>query len=55
MREHADAFKKCVSSNPDRFYDFVLEISDMADIQDMYKIAGLEGLLAGGVTRLQKR
>ena len=49
LREHADAFKKCVSSNPDRFYDFVLEISDMADIQDMYKIAGLEGLLAGGV------
>ena len=31
------------------FYDFVLEIGDMADIQDMYKIAGLEGLLAGGV------
>ena len=49
LREHANAFKKCVSSNPDKFYDFVLEINDMADIQDMYKIAGLEGLLAGGV------
>lgn len=49
LREHANAFKKCVSSNPNRFYDFVHEISDMADIQDMYKIAGLEGLLAGGV------
>lgn len=49
LREHANAFKKCVSSNPDRFYDFVLEISNMTDIQDMYKIAGLEGLLAGGV------
>ena len=49
LREHANAFKKCVSSNPNRFYDFVHEISNMADIQDMYKIAGLEGLLAGGV------
>lgn len=47
--EHANAFKKCISSNPNRFYDFVHEISNMADIQDMYKIAGLEGLLAGGV------
>lgn len=49
LREHANAFKKCVSSNPNRFYDFVQEISNMADIQDMYKIAGLEGLLAGEV------
>lgn len=49
LREHANAFKKCVSSNPNRFYDFVHEISNMADIQDMYKIAGLEGLLTGGV------
>lgn len=49
LREHANAFKNCVSSNPNRFYDFVHEISNMADIQDMYKIAGLEGLLAGGV------
>ena len=49
LREHANAFKKCVSSNPNRFYDLVHEISNMADIQDMYKIAGLEGLLEGGV------
>ena len=31
LREHANAFKKCVSSNPNRFYDFVHEISNMAD------------------------
>lgn len=49
LRKHADAFKKCVTSEPNRFYDFVLEISTMADIPDMYKVAGLEGLLAGGI------
>lgn len=49
LREHADAFKKCVTSEPNKFYDFVLEISTMADISDMYKVAGLEGLLAGGI------
>lgn len=49
LREHADAFKKCVTSEPNKFYDFVLEISTMADILDIYKVAGLEGLLAGGV------
>lgn len=49
LREHAEAFKKCVSSNPGRFYNFVLEISSMDDIQDMYKIAGIEGLFDGGI------
>lgn len=49
LREHANAFKKCVSSNPDKFYDFVLEINVMANIQDMYRVAGLEGLLADGI------
>ena len=49
LREHADAFKKCVTSEPNKFYDFILEISTMADISDMYKVAGLEGLLAGGI------
>lgn len=51
LGEHACAFKKCVSHNPDKFYDFVHKISNMDDIQDMYKIAGLEGLLAGGVNQ----
>lgn len=49
LRVHADAFKKCVSSNPRRFYNFILDISSRDDIPDMYKIAGLEGLLVGGV------
>lgn len=49
LRVHADAFKKCVTSNPNKFYDFVLDISTMTDIQDIYKVAGLEGLLAGGI------
>ena len=49
LREHAEAFKKCVVSNPQKFYSFVSEISDRIDIPEMYKVAGLEGLLAGGV------
>lgn len=49
LRVHADAFKKCVTSNPNKFYDFVLDISAMTDIHDIYKVAGLEGLLAGGI------
>lgn len=49
LREHANAFKKCVTSNPNKFYDFVLDISTMAGIPNMYKVAGLEGLLAGGI------
>lgn len=49
LGKHADAFKRCVSSNPGRFYDFVLDISSRPDISDKYKIKGLEGLLAGGI------
>lgn len=49
LREHANAFKKCVTANPNKYNDFVLEISTMADIPDMYKVAGLEGLFAGGI------
>lgn len=50
LSEHADSFKKCVSTNPDKFYDFIFDISARTDIQDIYKVAGLEGLLAGGVS-----
>lgn len=49
LREHADAFKKCVSSSPSIFYDFIIDISIRTDVSDMYMIAGLEGLLIGGV------
>lgn len=47
--EHANAFKKCVTANPNKFYNFVFEISTLDDISDMYKVAGLEGLFAGGI------
>lgn len=46
---HADAFKKCVAANPEKFRNFILDISSRIDIPDMYKVAGLEGLLSGGV------
>lgn len=49
LREHADAFKKCVISNSDKFYNFVLDMYSRTDIRELYKVAGLEGLLAGGV------
>ncbi len=49
LHEHADAFQKCVSSNPMKFYNLVLNISSRTDIPDVYKIAGLKGLLTGGV------
>lgn len=48
---HSDAFKKCVASNTGRFYKFVLDISSRDDILDIYKIAGLEGLLVGGANQ----
>jgi len=48
LSEHANAFKKCVTANPDKFRDFVREISCREDIKVMYKVAGVEGLLAGG-------
>lgn len=48
LNDHADAFKKCVANNPTKFIDFVLNISERDDIKDIYKVAGLEGLLVGG-------
>ncbi len=48
LSEHANAFKKCVTADPDKFRDFVREISVQNDVKDIYKIAGIEGLLAGG-------
>lgn len=50
LDQHAEAFKKCVSSLPEKFYDFVLSINSITDIPDRYKVAGLEGLLAGGIS-----
>ena len=50
LDQHAEAFKKCVSSLPEKFYDFVLSINSRTDIPDRYKVAGLEGLLAGEIS-----
>lgn len=49
LRVHADEFKKCAASNPVKFKDFVFEISGRNDVHDMYKVAGVEGLLSGGI------
>lgn len=49
LRVHADEFQKCVAFNPVKFKDFVFEISGRNDVQDMYKVAGVEGLLSGGI------
>lgn len=38
-----------MSSSPSIFYDFIIDISIRTDVSDMYMIAGLEGLLIGGV------
>ncbi len=50
LDQHAEAFKKCVSSLPEKFYDFVFSINSRTDIPDRYKVAGLEGLLVGGIS-----
>lgn len=49
LRVHAEAFEKCVAANPKKYYNFVFDISAKTDVSDMYKIAGLKGLLVGGV------
>lgn len=50
LDQHAEAFKKCVSSLPEKFYDFVFSINSRTDISGLYKEAGLKGLLAGGIS-----
>ena len=50
LSAHADAFKRCVASNPDKFRNFVSDIYHRSDILDIYKVAGLEGLLSGGIS-----
>lgn len=48
LNTHADAFKKCVANNPAKFRDFIFKLSEREDIKDIYKEAGVEGLLIGG-------
>lgn len=49
ITSHADAYKRCVVANPDRFKCFVKGIASRDDIKSCYKIAGIEGLLEGSV------
>lgn len=50
LNVHADAFKKCVSSDPDKFKDFVFDIARRDDIRPFYIISGIEGLFDAGVS-----
>ena len=50
LHAHADAFKKCVASNPIKFKDFIFDIARRDDVRPCYLISGIEGLLDGGVS-----
>lgn len=49
IREHASMFSKSVAERPEYFRDFVFSIFGRNDVKDIYKVAGLEGLLLGGI------
>lgn len=46
-RDHADAFKQCVSERPQDFAGFVFEMFDDKSIPAIYKLSGLDGLITG--------
>ncbi len=45
-RVHADAFKQCVSEQPNRFVEFVFSLFDDEKVSVDYKLSGLDGLLS---------
>lgn len=47
MREHSIAFKETVSKNPEKFYDFINEISENKNINVCYLSQGIDGLIEG--------
>lgn len=49
INEHAKAFQKCVADKPTYFFRFVEELFDDLQIHFRYKLAGLTGLLEGGI------
>lgn len=49
LRVNANQFEKCVSGNPNKFMLFVFGLFSNATIRQMYKIAGIKGLLEGGM------
>ena len=55
LGEHAACFSKIVAEHPEYYRDFVFKIFARNDIKDIYKVAGLEGLLTGGLDPLELR
>ncbi|MCQ2077178.1 MAG: ATP-binding protein [Bacteroidaceae bacterium] len=49
LNEHANAFEKCVSKRPEFFKTFVFQLFDVKNMNQLYLIAGLEGLFDGGI------
>lgn len=45
-RVHADAFKQCVSDQPNHFVEFVFSLFDDEKVSVDYKLSGLDGLLS---------
>ena len=45
-RAHADAFKQCVSEQPNRFVEFVFSLFDDEKVTADYKLSGLDGLVS---------
>lgn len=50
LNVHASAFERCVEKHPEYFKDFVYDINQRDDIKISYKVAGVKGLLKGGVS-----
>lgn len=48
LRANAGQFKECVSANIDKFQPFVFNLFSNTNMDVMYKLAGLKGLLEGG-------
>ena len=50
LNVHASAFENSVEKHPEYFKDFVYDINQRDDIKMLYKVAGVKGLLKGGVS-----
>jgi hypothetical protein len=46
---HADEFESCISEKADYYFDFVDQILKNANVTLVYKLAGLSGLVKGGI------
>lgn len=52
-RIHAQEFSSCVAGNPSRFSDFVKDLFAEKKVSDLYRFAGLKGLVEGGYDLLE--